>query len=349
MTGSSSESPEARRLRRLRELGQKDQIRHVNNAVSKVWQQEGGRRPPAIWLRPGFLIAPRDESGRHPGPMSRLISSRGVALRFYLLAVFDALCRPPSGEPWRNTRPVSGRRGWADLIAVDAAYSRPARAYQLGTRQTRTLDTSRARQVQSALRQLEELGDQALAEVPRKANGKDRDYAAFLLMKETGRGGEPTPDYYTPGPSPVHGAVDIPVQFFLNGWVQLLYPSEIATWLTLRLLRSWFPGQHNEGGVYLYGKDREDAFGLLRDSYEDSCRSLLEFGLIRRARPTGSVPGDPAVPPTLADFFAMASQMMPTVDENGQVRHQANLYQLADGGLDEQAYPVVLTSVQARL
>ena len=62
--------------------------------------------------------------------MSRLISSKGVALRFYLLAVFDALCRQPSSEPWRNTRPVSGRMGWEDLIAGDAAYSRSARAYQ---------------------------------------------------------------------------------------------------------------------------------------------------------------------------------------------------------------------------
>jgi hypothetical protein len=150
---------------------------------------------------PWILVVPGDESGRRTAPMSRLISSKGVALRFYLLAVFDALCRQPSSEPWRNTRPVSGRMGWEDLIAVDAAYSRSARAYQLRTRQNRTLSSSRVRQVQAALRQLEELGDQALVEVPRKANGRDRDYGAFLLMKETGRGNVPTPDYYTPGPA----------------------------------------------------------------------------------------------------------------------------------------------------
>jgi hypothetical protein len=173
----------------------------VNAAMSQVWQQDGAPWPPAIWLRPGFLVVPGDESGRRTAPMSRLISSKGVALRFYLLAVFDALCRQPSSEPWRNTRPVSGRMGWEDLIAVDAAYSRSARAYQLRTRQNRTLSSSRVRQVQAALWQLEELGDQALVEVPRKANGRDRDYGAFLLMKETGRGNVPTPDYYTPGPA----------------------------------------------------------------------------------------------------------------------------------------------------
>ena len=93
----------------------------VNAAMSQVWQQDGAPRPPAIWLRPGFLVVPGDESGRRTAPMSRLISSKGVALRFYLLAVFDALCRQPPSEPWRNTRPVSGRMGWEDLIAVDAA------------------------------------------------------------------------------------------------------------------------------------------------------------------------------------------------------------------------------------
>lgn len=278
--------------------------------------------------------------------MSRLVSSRGVALRFYLLAVFDALCRQPSSEPWRNTRSVAGRTGWEDLIAIDAAYSRPVGAYQPRTRQNRTLSSSRVRQVQAALRQLEELGDQALVEVPRKANGRDRDYSAFLLMKEGGRGQLPTPDYFTPGPALVRGAVDIPVQFFLNGWVQLLYPSEVATWLTLRLLRSLFPGRHNESGVYMYGQDREEAFGLQRDSYEDGCRSLLEFGLIRRAQPMAVAPDGQAAAPGMAQLFMMAGQMMPRIDENGQVRYQPNRYQLTDEGLGYDAYAVTMTTVQ---
>ena len=87
-----------------------------------------------------------------------------------------------------------------DDHAPSAAAAAPGRCL-LRTRQNRTLSSSRVRQVQAALRQLEELGDQALVEVPRKANGRDRDYGAFLLMKETGRGNVPTPDYYTPGPA----------------------------------------------------------------------------------------------------------------------------------------------------
>jgi hypothetical protein len=44
-----------------------------------------------------------------------------MALRFYLLALFEAQCRPASREAWKNTRPLSGHLGWSDLIAIDAA------------------------------------------------------------------------------------------------------------------------------------------------------------------------------------------------------------------------------------
>jgi hypothetical protein len=197
--------------------------------------------------------------------MSRLITSRGIALRFYLLAIFEAQCRPGTGALWTNTRPLSGRMGWGDLIAIDAAYSRPVKAYQRGSRQNRTLDSSLDRQIKGALRTLEQPEDQALVVVPLKANGRHRDYGRFLLMDESGRGEVRTPNYYTV-PHPEHGVIGIPYQFFLHGWIQVLYPSEIATWLTLCFLRSLFPHSHDESGVFLYGQSREQDFHLLRDS-----------------------------------------------------------------------------------
>jgi hypothetical protein len=322
MTDSNDESPSARRMRRLRELGRGNQLERVNTAVRQVWEQPGGPRPSPILLRPDFLQAA--EADGRAAPMSRLIASRGVALRFYLLAVFDAQCRPPSGEPSRNTRPVTGQMGWEDLIAIDAAYSRPASGYQLPTRQNRTLSSSRIRQVKAALQKLEQLGDQALVEIPRKANGTDRNYDGFLLMMESGQGKLPTPSYYT-APAPGPGVIYIPSQFFLKGWVQVLYPSEIATWLTLRFLHSRFPS-HNESGVFLYGQSRETVYHLRRDTYEDGCRSLLEFRLIRRAQP-----------------------MRPAAKgEPGQIRHQLNRYQLTDKGLYSSAYAVTMTSLHAR-
>jgi hypothetical protein len=168
--------------------------------------------------------------------MSRLVISRGIALRLYLLAIFEVQCRPGADGTLANTRPLSGLTGWSDLIAIDAAYSRPAGTYLRGTKQNRTLDSSLDRQIKGALRTLEQPEDQALVVVPRKANGRHRDYGSFLLMDESGRGGVRTLNYYTV-PAPGRGVIDIPYQFFLQGWIQVLYPSEIATWLTLRYLQ----------------------------------------------------------------------------------------------------------------
>ena len=147
-----------------------------------------------------------------------------------------------------------------------------------------------------------------------------------------------------PATGPARTRAHIPSRFFLNGWVQVLYPSEIATWLTLRFLRSRFPRSHNESGVFLYGQRRETVFHLLRDTYEDGCRSLLEFGLIRRAQPMRpAAEGEPG-PIDWARPFRMAEQ----VDENGQIRYQPNRYQLTDKGLNSSAYAVTMTSLHAR-
>jgi hypothetical protein len=343
MPERSGESPLARRVRRLRELGRDNQITQVNAAVRQIWEQPGGLRPERILLRHNFLAPAGEGPEWRPAPMPQLIVTRGVALRFYLLAVFDAQCRPPSDAPWQNMRPVSGRMGWEDLIAIDAAYSRDAGRYQPHTRQNRTLSSSRVRQVKGALQKLEQLGDQALVEVPRKANGIDRDYDSFRLMDESGRGEVPTPNYYTVPATARRGTIDIPSQFFLNGWIQVLYPSEIAVWLTLRSLSSLFSRRHGESGVFLYGQDREDFFHLRRDTYEDGCRNLLEFGLIRRAQPAGGEPAQVGQS-LLAMFFAQ----MPQTDENGRIRHRANLYQLTDEGLNEGAHAVTMTNLRAR-
>ena len=207
---AKDETASARRLRRLQEAGRANRMAQVNAALRQVWEQPGGPRPDQVWLRPRFLLASRVGSERRAAPMSRLITSRGIALRFYLLAVFEAQCRPGTADPWTNTRPLSGRMGWSDLIAIDAAYSRPAKAYQRLSRQNRDLDSSLDRQIKGALRTLEQLEDQALVVVPRKANGRHRDYGRFLLMEESGRGEVPTPNYYTV-PSPGRGSDRHPV------------------------------------------------------------------------------------------------------------------------------------------
>ncbi|MEV7374649.1 hypothetical protein AB0O51_27680 [Streptomyces sp. NPDC090301] len=310
----------------------------MNTALREVWELDGGQRPDPIRLRTGFLLAARDDEELVPAPMSQLLNPRGIALRFYLLAVFEAQCRLAPGAEWSGTRLLDRALGWSDFIAIDAAYSSTSSGYLRGTKQGRTLESSRLRQVQGALRTLEGLDDQALVEVPRKENGAHRDYGAFVLMHETGRGGLPTAKRYRV-PARAEAAVDIPRDFFLHGWASVLYPSEIATWLTLRFLAGRFPSVHDQSGVYLYGQDREQWFGLRRDTYEDGCAMLLALGLIRHAeRRAPSAEGTP----TLVN----ANAMPVTIDFSQPAdpgRYEAHRYQLTDEGLREDALAQSLT------
>src|SRR5690349_11510857 len=127
MTKASSagaeESQSARRLRRLREIS--GQMSPVNEAVRQVWDQPDGSRPAMIRIRPGFLLARGAGNERRAAPMSNLLNSRGIALRLYLLMLYEAQCRPASAEPSRNTRPLTGRRSWGEMVAIDAAWSQP--------------------------------------------------------------------------------------------------------------------------------------------------------------------------------------------------------------------------------
>ena len=144
------------------------------------------------------------------------------------------------------------------------------------------------------------------------------------------------------------GTIYIPSEFFLNGWIQVLYPSEIAVWLTLRSLRSLFSRRHAESGVFLYGQPREDFFHLRRDTYKDGCRNLLEFGLIRRAQPAQAQPARDEPAQVGLSFPATFAAQMPQSVENGTIRYQPNHYQLTDQGLYALAHAVTMTSLQAR-
>lgn len=335
---STNETPLTRRLRRLDELKRDDQLAKVNKALRQIWEPTGGPRPDPILLRPHFLLAVGDGPDRRAAPMSRLLTSRGIALRFYLLAIFEAQCRLQPRDPWTNIRLLSGHMGWRDLIAIDAAYNHPTKTYLHNSVQNRTSNSSIDRQIKGALRTLEELEDQALVVVPRKANERHRNYSAFELMHESGRGGVPTPNSYTV-PRRKRGVIDIPREFFLHGWVQVLYPSEIATWLTLRFLRSCFPRRHDESGVFLYGQTREEYFHLLRDTYEDGCQTLLRLGLIRPAQPMSpTIGGEPEAPDTASPFGILTELL--EVDEHDRVRYQPNRYQLTDDGLNQDAFSV---------
>ncbi|MFC7841932.1 hypothetical protein [Streptomyces sp. NPDC057382] len=305
-------------------------VAQASAALKNLWT--AGRRPSAIVLRTSLLQPPE---GRRPTLM-RLVLPKGIALRFYLLAVFEAQCRLGPEEPWENARPLSGRGSWSDLVAIDGAYESRSGTYMRSTSAGRELEDLRLRQVQGALRTLEGLGhEEALVAVPRGKRGQ-RLYEAFSLMKETGRGSLQTPDSYTVPSKHWHAGrtITVPALFFLNGWVQVLNPSEVATWLILRALSEWAPTEHLQSGVYLYGNDRLQTFGLRRDAWEDGCQRLQEFGLIRAARP-------PGVDGPFAEGFAHLARM-------SRERYQPHRHQLVEQGFNEDAMKVCLKELTLR-
>ncbi|WP_345040396.1 hypothetical protein [Streptomyces sannanensis] len=288
------------------------QVDAASEALRELW--EASKQPKSIAIRHSLF-----SSKEPPPPMAGLLNPRGIAMRFYLLALFEARCRLDVGEEWTGGRPIAGRRGWADFVAIDGAYDGESGKYMRSdTKQDRDLETLRLRQVQGALRTLEKLGadrHQALVDIPTKDNGH-RIYDAFSLMTESGRGRLQTPDHYSVPKVERGQAFRVPAGFFLNGWIQVLHPAEIATWLIFQALSQHFPGKHDDEGNFLYGDVRK-SFGLRRDAYEDARRRLCSFGLLRLARPKSEE----------ASIFSQ-----PTAPRE---RYEPHRYQVVHGSLGE--------------
>ncbi|KDN78311.1 hypothetical protein DF19_39995 [Streptomyces olindensis] len=313
-------------------------MQRANRVLEGVWDR--GRRPEKIMLRSGLLLSrPEDPAP----PLAQLLRPRGVALRFYLLAVFEAQCRLGVGDEWtrRGSPPLKGPGSWSDFIAIDGAYDKPSGTYMPATTWDRDIQVLRRQQIHGALRTLENLRPDAgrgLVEMPRTARGGGRDYAAFSLMQETGGGDAQTPALYSVPASRWHTTLSLPVDFFLRGWIQVLQPSEVATWMILRWLAQTYTKVYAESGAYLYANDRLGAFRLRRDSYEDACNRLCEFGLLRDADmgPASSPGGKslsgwgPAPAQVGAQEFLFSHPARPD-------RHEPDHYRLADEGLGQDA------------
>lgn len=322
-----------RRLRRLGEMDKAKAVDMANRALKDTWS--AGRKPDNVVLRLEFIQRTEGDA-----PLVNLIKPQGIALRFYLLALFEAQCRLPLDATWTNSRPLRGPGSWSDFIATDGAYDTRTQKYMRDTKQGRTRSDLRLRQIQGALRTLEELGpERALVAVPQAENGGRRQYAGFTLMKETGRGSYQTPDTYVV-PRNVWSVktVTVPATFFLNGWVQVLHSTEIATWLILRALSQWARKSHAESGVYLYGKAREEDFGMRRNPWEDACQRLLDFDLIRHAH-AGDLNNDPT------GFGNMIVNYMARWERD---RYEPYRWQITDMGLNEDAMKIGLRELTLR-
>jgi len=201
------------------------------------------------------------------------------------------------------------------MIAVDAEGRRRTKEY-------RTALDNRIRQMKGALTTLEQNG---LVDVHRVAS--TRQYAGFDVMRESGRGDLPTPNTYTV-PKANEGALHIPSEFWLSGWIHVLQPSEIATWLMFRHLAYMYFSHHARDGVYIYGDDRETKYGIKRDAYEAHA-ILTDLGLLERL--DGITVNDKTITIRVRD------------------KYEPHHFRVTDAGLDAPAVPRILAILDERL
>ncbi|MEV7076671.1 hypothetical protein [Streptomyces sp. NPDC093990] len=330
-----------RRLRRLQQMRKTGSVAEASEALEGIWK--AGKKPELIVLRRALLQADGNRSR-----LTRLVLPRGVALRFYLLALFEAQCRLDAGDLWHNVRPLKGAESWSTLVGIDGAYDTASGTYDSalknmpsdlwgsasaeGRWRMRKLEDLRLRQVKGALRTLEELGQEdALVSIPRGARGQ-RVYTDFSLMEEGGRGDMQAPNLYTvPGRGSATTTITLPKDFFLKGWIQVLNPSEVATWLILRWLSQWASRKHRVSGVFLTTRPRMQAFGLRDDAWEDGCQRLLEFGLIRHAEPPKGLTAalDAIADPVITALFSQPTRV--------RQPYQPHFWQMTDDGLAKNA------------
>jgi hypothetical protein len=252
-----------RRHRRLNLLA--GSVEKAQNALLRV--SDKSKLGSHLWLRPQFIYrnepAPPGSSDRalpapeFRPPATRIMSPRGAALRFYIIAVAEAQTRYGPGTRPANTRELRPRTvddvGWVDLLAS------PARASGKG--QTRMgVQDKKLRQLQSALQRLAEVG---LVELPQhdQPSGK---YEGFRLHQEGGSRavGDPLP-YTVPKKNEV--VVDLPQGLITNGWIHILEDTEIALLLMVACRHGSLP---NEEDVAIPADVRLLHYGIGRDAYD---------------------------------------------------------------------------------
>lgn len=250
--------------------------RYIDGAVTKL-QSLG--RPKKMRVRHRFVYrsqpAPGEVSDRRlpppqdRPPATRVLSPRGIALRFYLIALCVAQIRTRPGRRPSNDLPLwigSDDTGWIDLIAV------PVEAQHAG-RFSASRSSKKQRQVISALRSLSDPSVQ-LVHLP-NASKRSGKYEGFQLCEEGGsrRDGE-VPDYVVP--TATDDTFDLPIGLFTNGWIHLLEDTELAFLMMIaHATRRTNPGEwvKIESGLRLLH------YGLGRDAYE-AHKTLQAFGLL---------------------------------------------------------------------
>jgi hypothetical protein len=287
-----------------------------------------------LWIRRDFVIRPepanvlgdpsdrRLPARRDRPPATRLVSPRGVALRFYLTALFVLQAGSPGRRP-ANKIPIDDpdKLSWVDLIATPAQRTGEDRTYS-GVRD------KKVRQLHDALRRLSDQEVQ-LIELPhfnKRPTGKDE---GFLLMREGGApyDGTDNAPYTVPALDGDEGLVRLPSRVLLNGWVHVLEDTELAFLLMLAGLRSLFGDKQ----LFVPGELRLLHFGIGRDAYQ-SHHMLRRLGLIE-------VEEDP-------NRYAESGLVHGYSENDPPKLHR---FRLLDAGFDQPALPTAREAIERRL
>lgn len=250
----------------------------IDGAVSKL-RARGRKWPEAVRIRPRFVHqqqpAPGDPSDRRlPArrdrpPATRLLSPSGIALRLYLIALYEAQMRTKAGGKPANDLPlVAGGddTGWIDLVAAPVEAQGRGRTYA-------TRSTKKQRRVESALRALSD-ADVQLVHLPHR-HKKSGKYEGFRLLDEGGaRTDGDVPLYAVPGTN--EKVFGLPSGLFRNGWIHLLEDTELA-FLMMVAVVARYGDQGSQ--VKISSSMRILHYGLGRDAYA-AHRTLQRFGLV---------------------------------------------------------------------
>lgn len=313
---------------RLNRLAQME--KSAADAGDRLQDLLAGRPTPAgdIRLRHGFvrLFVPdsaADTTNRNATrrdqrpPSTRLMSPRGRALAFLLIALFEAQMRLGPGQvAARNELPLKAENemwGWTDYIATDAQDATEGRIFV-------DVPTKKARQIQSGLIRLH---NENLISVP-PARGRHRRYEDFVLKREDAR---PTGDnsvYRVPE----HEAdfFTVPASLFTNGWIHVLEDSELVVLLIAARMYS----EHGETPQPLPSGPRKLNYGLSRDSFEAGHRVLDYLGILD----------------VISDYQRNADGKVDGFSDRGA---QPHLLRFHPEALDRPAYPSIVDTIAAQI
>jgi hypothetical protein len=284
-------------------------------ARDKIW---GKQQPALIRVRQGLVL----RLGRDVSPIRAVATSKSAAVQLLLLAIFENQCRPVRRNSARTPIPLQDAdqqtgTAWRHLVAL------PTTDRQSTKTQARSPEVNRVAQIKSALDRLKKLYRVHLnLEVNR---GR---YENFELLDEAANNRGGSISYKAP--TIEEATIDIPVSFFMKGWIHALLDNEIIAYLFLLHQAKISPEQNSGAGMPLPRYAWAEAFGSYR-AYE-SYRFLARFGLVQvqrdeRRRANG----------TLRDFRRGAG---------GAATVQSHRFSIDTAALDRHALPVVADGLQ---